>query len=101
MVMAAKMAELTHSPALTPKAATMRPPSAGPIAKHTEKETLSSVLPASSWPSGLSVAATAARVSARPTSARMPSIAASARISGSQGTDASSASAAKIAASAR
>ena len=83
--MAAKIAELTHSPALTPKAATMRPPSAGPMAKHTEKETLSSVLPASSWPSGLSVAATAARVSARPTSARMPSTAASTRMSGSHG----------------
>ena len=64
---------LTHSPALTPKPATTRPPSAGPMAKQSEKETLSSVLPASSWPSGLSVAATAARVSARPTSARMPS----------------------------
>ena len=55
-----------------PKPATMRPPSAGPTAKQTEKETLSSVLPASSWPSGLSVAATAARVSARPDEGQDP-----------------------------
>jgi hypothetical protein len=99
-VIARKSAELTHSAALTPYPATMRPPSAGPIAKHSEKETLSSVLPGSSRPWGLSVAATAARVSARPTSARMPSTAASSSTSGSHGAEVSSASTAKIAASA-
>ena len=99
--MAAKSPALTHSPALTPQAAMTRPPMAGPMAKESENETFSSVLPASSWPSGLSVAATAPRVSARPTSARIPSAAASASTSGSHGDDVSSASAAKIAASAR
>ena len=99
--MAAKSPALTHSPAATPQAAMIRPPMAGPMAKDTENETLSSVLPASSWPSGLSVAATAPRVSARPTSARIPSAAASASTSGSHGDEVSSASAAKIAASAR
>ena len=99
--MAAKIPALTHSAALTPQPATTRPPSAGPTAKHSENETLSSVLPASSWPSGLSVAATAARVSARPTSARVPSMAASARTAAAKATDVSSASAAKMPASAR
>ena len=74
---------------------------AGPIAKESENETFSSVLPASSSPSGLRVAATAPRVSARPTSARIPSAAASTSTSGNQGDEVSSASAAKIAASAK
>ena len=48
MLIAAKSPALTHSAALTPHATMTRPPIAGPIAKHSEKETLSSVLPASS-----------------------------------------------------
>ena len=74
---------------------------AGPIAKQSENDTLSSVLPASSWPSGLRVAATAPRVRARPTSARTPSAAARASTSGSHGEEVSSANVAKIAASTR
>ena len=100
-VMAPKSPALTHSAALTPQAAMTRPPMAGPMAKQSENDTFRSVLPASSWPSGLRVAATAPRVSARPTSARTPSAAARASTSGSHGEDVSSANVAKIAASTR
>jgi hypothetical protein len=99
--MAMKSAALTHSAALTPQPAITSPPMAGPMAKQSEKETFRSVLPASSSPSGLSVAATAARVSARPTSARMPSTAASRSTSANHGAEVISASTAKTAASAR
>ena len=51
MLIAAKSPALTHSAALTPHAAMTSPPIAGPIAKHSEKETLCSVLPASRSPS--------------------------------------------------
>ena len=101
MLMAAKSPALTQSAALTPHATTTRPPIAGPMAKHSENDTLSSVLPVSSSPVGLSVAATAARVRARPTSASVPSAAARTSTAISSGDEVRSARTAKTAASAR
>src|SRR6187402_2518010 len=100
MLIAAKSTALNQNDALTPHTAMTRPPIAGPIAKHSEKDTLSSVLPASRSPVGFSVAATAARVSARPTKARVPSAAARTSTSTKKGDEVIIASAAKMAASA-
>ena len=65
-VMAAKSPALTHSPAATPQVAMTRPPMAGPMAKESENDTFSSVLP------GLELAVGLERGGDRPARQRAP-----------------------------
>ena len=74
----------TSRAALTPSAATTRPPIAGPAAPAAVKPTLITALPCRSWPAGVSTAAADARVKARAAIASVPSTIARATTSTSE-----------------